>query len=137
MVKEKYLLQAEILAERNKNRLDTNRSPKEKETEELFYWIISRLEWSVQGCWPGQRGHTITVQAYIYNPDGGVLVEHGRVSKYLSQYVNNEEFFTVLNDIANIFNEIGKSKSKEYQFSAIFSPPGRNGICELTVHMYT
>lgn len=45
MVNEKYLLVVENLVERNKNRLNVERSPKEQETDELFYWIMSRLEW--------------------------------------------------------------------------------------------
>lgn len=58
MVNEKVLLVAENLAERNKNRLNTERSSKEQETDELFYWIMSRLEWSVRGC-AGQQKHLI------------------------------------------------------------------------------
>ena len=85
MVNEKYLIIAENLAERNKNRLNTERSPKEQETDELFYWIMSRLEWSVQGCWPAKTSHSVAVKISRWYDDGRALLEHGKVSDYLSE----------------------------------------------------
>lgn len=138
MVNEKYLFVAENLAERNKNRLNTNRSPKEQETEELFYWIISRLEWSIRGCYPARESHSVTVKISHWYNDGSVLLEHGRVSDYLSEYVRGEEFYTVMNDVANIFNEIGKSDENGYHFYATcILPEYTTETAELTVHMFT
>ena len=118
MVNEKYLIVAENLAERNKNRLNTERSLKEQETDELFYWIMSRLEWSVQGCWPAKTSHRVAIKISRWYDDGRVLLEHGRVSDYLSEYVKGEEFYAVMNDVANVFNQIGKSDEKVYHFYA-------------------
>lgn len=138
MVNEKYLLVAENLAERNKNRLNTERSPKEQETDELFYWIMSRLEWSVQGCWPAKTSHSVTVKISRWYDDGRALLEHGKVSDYLSEYVKGEEFYAVMNDVANAFNEIGKSDENGYHFYATcILPEYITETAELTVHMFT
>lgn len=138
MVNEKYLLIAENLAERNMNRLDKERSPKEQEIDRLFYWIMSRLEWYVESCSPAQRFHAVTIKiSYLYD-DGEVLLEHGRVSDYLSEYVKGVEFYSVMNEVANIFNEIGKSDEKGYQFDATCIIPIKEiESAELTVHMFT
>lgn len=119
MVNGKYLLAVENLAERNKARLNTKGSPKEKETEELFYWVISRLEWHMQGCWPAKTHHDliIDIRRGWYN-DGSILLKHGNVSEYLSQYVIGKEFDKVMENVVNIFNEIGKNEEKGYHFSA-------------------
>ena len=103
MVNEKYLIIAENLAERNKNRLNTERSPKQQETDELFYWIMSRLEWSVQNCYPAKTSHSVTVKISRWYDDGRALLEHGKVFDYLSEYVKGEEFYAVMNDVANAF----------------------------------
>ena len=138
MVNEKYLLVAKNLAERNKNRLNTERSPKEQETDELFYWIMSRLEWSVQGCWPAKTSHSVTVKISRWYDDGRALLEHGKVSDYLSEYVKGEEFYAVMNDVANAFNEIGKSDENGYHFYATcIIPEYITETAELTVHMFT
>lgn len=136
MVKEKYLLVAENLAERNKNRLNTARSPKEQATDELFYWIISRLEWSMIGCYPARISHSVTIKSNWY--DGRVLLEQGRVANYLLDYVKGEEIYAVMEDVANVFNEIGKSESNGYHFYATcFIPEDITETAELIVHMIT
>lgn len=138
MVKEKYLLRAESLAKRNKNRLNENYTPKEKETDELFYWIMTRLEWGLEGSYPPQTSYSITIKEIYLDSNGRVLLEHGRVSEYLSEYVKKEEFYAVMEDVANIFNQIGKSEEKGYQFYATcLIPNNKNEMAEMTVHMIT
>lgn len=135
MVNENYLLAVKNLTDRNKNRLNAERSPKEQETDELFYWIMSRLEWSIQGCWPAKTSHNVTVEEGFVSNDNSVLLEHGRVSQYLSQYVTREEFYSVMQEVANVFNEIGKSEEAGYNFYAVcFTGNGRSS---LTVNMAT
>lgn len=131
MVNEKYLLAVESLTQRNKNRLNPKRSLKEQEKDELFYWIISRLEWSMQGCWPAKTSHSVTIRVSQWYDDGKVLLEHGSVSYYLSEYIKSEEFYTIMEEVANSFNKIGKSEEKGYHFYAVYSFP------ELIVHMTT
>lgn len=135
MVNEKYLLVAKNLADRNKNRLNTERSLKEQEKDELFYWIIGRLEFSVQGCSPGKASHHITVKQVPFYDSNRVLLEHGRVSQYLSQYVTREEFYSVMQEVAETFNEIGKQEKDGYDFYAVCITT--DGKAELTVHMTT
>lgn len=135
MVNENYLFAAKNLADRNKNRLDKERDPIEKEKEGLFYWIMSRLEWCVEGCWPAKESHSVTVkEGFCYANSNRVLLEHGRVSEYLSKDVTREEFYSVMEQVAEIFNEIGE-QVEGYHFNAkCFITAGN---AELTVHMFT
>lgn len=131
MVNYEYLFVAENLIERNKNRLNENRDPKTQEVDDLFYWIMSRLEWCVQGCWPAKQSHTVKVEKYKQYDDGRILLKHGRVSEYLSEYIKGNEFQNVMEEVANIFNNIGKNEEKGYYYYAICFEG------ELIVHMLT
>ena len=135
MVNENYLIAAKSLADRNKNRLNTKRSPKEQERDELFFWMLSRLEWSVQGCWPAKEIHNVTVKQGYCCDDNRVLLTHGKVSEYLSQYVTRDEFYSVMQEVADIFNEIGKQEENGYAFYAVCFTSNRNA--ELTVNLTT
>ena len=119
MVKKSYLLAAKKLTDMNRNRLNTKRSPKEQERDELFYWIMSRLESSVQGCWPAKTSNSVTVEEDIVPSDNHVLLKHGRVSHYFSRYCTGEEFYSVMQEVANVFNEIGKTKVDGCSFYAV------------------
>ena len=135
MVSKKYLLAAKGLADRNKNRLNTKRSPKEQERDELFFWLISRLEWSVQNCWPAKKFHNVTVKEGYCHDKNRVLLEHGKVSQYISQYVTRDEFYSVMQEVADIFNQISKREDGENHFYAVCFPTDRNA--ELTVNLAT
>ncbi|MDO4283098.1 MAG: hypothetical protein Q4D02_05605 [Clostridia bacterium] len=138
MVNEKYLFAAQNLVDRNKNRLDTKQNPKEKEVDELFYWVLSRLEWSMQNCFPARESHSITIKAGIHYDDGRILLEHGRVAEYLSQYVKGEAFYEVVQEVCNAFNEIGKSGKNRYYFEATCMIPKCNDKdVEFKVYMFT
>lgn len=132
MVNENYLLVAESLVDRNKNRLNSTRSPRQQETDRLFYWIMRNIEVSVEGCWPAKKYHYVSVTKTRLYDDGSVLLSHERVSNYLSQYVKDKEFYSVMEDVANIFNEIGKFEENGYKYSANFYPK----TCSLIVRMY-
>lgn len=125
MVDEKYLIVAKGLAERNRNRLNTELSPKEKERNRLFFWLMSRLEWSIEQCWPAKKSHNVIVKEISKSPNY-VSLSHGRVSEYLSQYVARDEFLSVMQDVTDIFNEIGKRKEDKYELYAIFTAEGEN-----------
>lgn len=49
MVKLNYLMATKNLVDRNRNRLDMQKDKKEKETEEMFYWLLNRMEAGIQG----------------------------------------------------------------------------------------
>lgn len=120
MVKENYSLVAKCLADICKNRLNEELSLRERETRELFFWIISRLEWSVVNCWPGQMYHQIRISEGYSSDHNKVCLKHGSVSKYISHYVmTREEFYTVIHDVVDIFNEIGKHGEDWYHYYAI------------------
>lgn len=118
MVNENYLLVAKSLVDRNENRLNTELSPREHEIDDLFFWLISRLEWSIRGCWPAQKSHIVKVtEDYCYD-DNRVLLKHGRVSDYLSTYVSRNEFYYVMQEVADIFNKINEQLESDYFFYA-------------------
>ena len=78
MVNENYLLVAKSLVDRNENRLNTEISPREHEIDDLFFWLISRLEWSIRGCWPAQKSHIVKVTEDFCCDNNRVLLKHGR-----------------------------------------------------------
>lgn len=122
------------LARRNRNRLNLKRSPKQKETEELFYWVLSKLEWKVQRCWPAQSHHSIKVQEPYPSDSKRVLLKFGRIDSYQSQYVTREEFYEVMQEVVNIFNEIGSDNKGNYNFWATYNTYNGSSI---SVHMTT
>ena len=135
MVDEDYLLVAKVLTDRNKNRLKKERSPKEMETDDLFFWIMSRLEWSIEGCLPAKVSHSVTVDEPFSASSSSVILEHGRMADYISQYVSREEFYSVMQEVVNIFNELGKNEEIGYDFHAVCLI--REGRSSLTVNMNT
>lgn len=135
MGNEKYLLVAKNLADRNKNRLDTERSPKEQEKDKLFYWLISRLESSMEGHRPPKTYYSVTVkETSCYGVDA-VQLKHGIVSNYLSEYVSRNEFYTVVEEVVKAFNEMGELQKIGYYFSATCLK--EQGDISITVHMAT
>ena len=63
MVNEKYLFSVKNLVLRNNNRLNPQANPIQLETDELFYFVIDRLVWSMKNCWPAKKSHSVTIQA--------------------------------------------------------------------------
>lgn len=138
MLNKKYLFAAKNLSDRNRNRLNKDLSPEEKEKEQLFYWIMSRIEWSAQGCWPAQQSHRVRIATEHLYEDGQILLAHGKVSEYLSEYVRGYKFCSVMQEVCNIFNEIGKSEENGYHFWATFVlPEGKIENAEFIVNMAT
>ena len=137
MVNKKYLLVAKNLADRNMKRLDTTRSEKEQERDELFYWVMSRVEWSIQGCWPAKASHSVTIEEMPleYTFEQRVLLAHGNVSQYLSQYVNREEFYSIMQEVAEIISKMGNMEKDGYSYYARCYTP--DGHAKLTVTLTT
>ncbi len=135
MVNEKYLRAVESLTDSNKIRLSPERSPREKEKDKLFYWIISCLECYIQNCYPAQTSFNITIkEEYFFNSDY-VLLRYGRFSEYLSHYVTKKEFYSIMQEVESLFNEIGENKKCGYCFSVAYFT--KNGMAGLTIYMAT
>lgn len=135
MVNEKYLRAVESLTDSNKIRLSPERSPREIEKDKLFYWIISCLEGYIKDCHPAQTSFSITIkEEYFFNNDY-VLLKCGRFSKYLSHYVTKKEFYSIMQEVRNLFNEIGENKEYGYSFHAVYFT--ENEMSNLTISMAT
>lgn len=119
MVKEHYLLSAKNLNSINRIRIDSSRSLIEEETDDLFFWIMSRLEESIISCTPARNHHNITVSVDYWEDDYPIL-KCGQKS-YCPMHVKGNTFYDVMQNVVNIFNDIGKSKSHGYYFNAIYT----------------
>ena len=114
-MKYEYISCAKNLATRNKVRLNSSRSSMEQETDDLFYWIMSRLEDSVGNCQPAQRFHKVIVEtSKPISDDDYVLLQDGKTSKYCSRYVKGTDFLFVMDTVIGIFNSIGKTEEYSY-----------------------
>lgn len=113
-MRNEYISCARNLATRNKVRLNTSRTPMEQETDDLFYWIMSRLENSVGNCQPAQRFHQIIVTYKPNSNDDYGLLKDGEISKYCPRYVKGSDFYYVMDDVVGIFNNVGTSKEYHY-----------------------
>ena len=128
-----FVSAAKNLARRNRNRLNLKRSPKQKETEKLFYWVLSKLEWDIQECWPLRHCFIKIQEAYL--PDSErILLKFGMTDLYQSQYVTREEFYEVMQEVVYILNEIGFDDKGTYKFSAVYNNQNSSSII---VHMTT
>lgn len=85
----------------------------------------------MQGCWPAEKSHTVKIEISRRYDDGRVLLKHGRVSEYLSEYVTGKKFHDVMEEVVDVFNEIGRNEEKGYKYQAVSLER------ELIVHMYT
>ena len=134
MVNHKYLMAAKQLANRNKRRLDAKINPVEKETEELFFWILHLLEESVQNCQTPKPFHTVTVKEYPYVDKENVALKNEGISVYISKYViTKQEFYAVMKDVASIFEKMEDKVEQGVRFGALcFTIEGE---AELTVNM--
>lgn len=119
----------------NKNRLNPQCNPKEQEMDELFYWVMSAIEFSVHSCWPAKTSHSVTLREPWFSDDERVMLEYGDYPPYVSQYVTREEFYSVMQEVAEVFNEIGKNEEDGYHFWA--NCYTGNGSASLTVNMCT
>ncbi len=127
MANANYLLVANNLVDRAKNRLNTKRDPKQQETDQLFYWILSRLEWKMEGYFPAKNSISVTIREEGYCGNA-ILLKHGNVANYASTYVNGEEFYSVMKEVAEIFNEMS-------HFRATWIPHEEDEEAEMTVYM--
>lgn len=118
MVNEKYLLVADNLAQRNKNRLNVERSLKEQETDELVYWLFRQIEGSVQcGSWPPKKSHMIVVSEDGDCRRKNAMLTNGKRELYCS-VMDKAEFYTVMEEATSIINEIGENRKNEYELHA-------------------
>jgi len=134
MVNHKYSMAAKQLANRNQRRLNPSIDPIEKETDELFYWIMSLLENSVQSYRKAKPFHSVTVNEGIAFKDDEVCLKDEKGNIYMSKYVRTkQEFYDIMKNIAETFEEMGETLEPGCRFGAIcFTEEGK---AQLTVNM--
>lgn len=121
MVRLTYLIQAEILINRIKERLSyekeevSKQNPTELEEEGLFNWIIGQLHSDEEQTVPALTNYWISLE---FNEDGerGAL-KRGK-EKYEPKYVSKDKFYIVMEKIALAFNYMENFRAK-------YEPPKR------------
>ena len=132
MVNEKYFAAARTLADINKELINTEKSPREREKDTLFYWLMSRLQWEIQSCYPPKNFHLLIIKEQASYYKDVVLLGHGSIANYISQYVKREQFKEVVKDVKKIFDEIEEKRNKEFCYHMTIS---LNPKIEITIHM--
>jgi hypothetical protein len=99
---------------------------KEAEKDCLFYWILSRMYAQMDSCIPAKRAASIRITGSLtrYNK---VLLEHGKSDNYLPFYVAGKDFFDVVKDTIEIFDNMDHFNAVYFQTS--------DEACEINVFM--
>lgn len=121
MVRLTYLIQAEILINRIKERLSYEKgeiipkNPTEMEEEGLFNWIIGQLHTDEEQTVPALTNYWISLE---FDEDGKKeALKHGK-EKYEPKYVSKEKFYIVMEKVALAFNYMENFRAK-------YEPPKR------------
>lgn len=116
-MKTDYLVAAINLHERAKRRLKCSENPMQQEIEDLFYWILRQLEWTLNMKKDFSPKEIVLSLEKRYSKGKEVTLCHEAVEEYSSRYVQKEEFYTVMEKVAEIFNGM------EGKFSAVCNVP--------------
>ena len=117
MIKLDYLFAVKNLLDRSRSRMYIQKDKKENETEELFYWLLGRMEAGMQG----QRSPAYTVDITI-SPKRVRLKEESTGAVYVPRYIyTRSELHEIIQNVVNICNEVGGFL--ENKFSAKFIKP--------------
>lgn len=97
---------AEVILRRSQERLNPNLTLAQQEESSFFCWLMSRMLWRIEGCWPAKEQNQIELKAYTV-PDGRVRVEHGRVSEHWTDInLKAEEFYDIMEKVAKNIDEM-------------------------------
>ena len=99
---------------------------KEAEINCLFYWILSRMHEQMDSARPAKLFARIRITGRL-NRCNKVLLEHGKHNVYLPFYVEGKDFFDVVKDTLEIFDNIDYFCTRYFQTS--------DQECEFTVSM--
>lgn len=106
MIKKNYLDYSLILLNSAQLRLTPNITNKEKEIDRLFSYCMSRLTWDIDSFSEPKKSCILDLkQSYPHRPDTVTLC-HGRLSTYTSKFVENNEFYFIIQEVADIFNDV-------------------------------
>lgn len=118
MIRTSFLIQAELLTSRIKDRLNYENGtvkddPEELEIEGLYNWVIARLHSSQENTVPALKNYWVRCQ--MRETNGKYALSHGKEA-YEPKYVEKEKFYIVIEKVATIFNYMDK-------FRAMYTPP--------------
>lgn len=107
MIRLTYLVQAEILTKRIKERLSyekgetSSQTPSEMEEEGLFNWIIGQLYSDEEKTVPALTNYWISLE---FDEEGNKGALKRGKEKYEPKYVSKEKFYIVMEKVALAFN---------------------------------
>ena len=104
--------------------MSNSHDKKDAEGDCLFYWILSQLYAKMDSTRPAKKSASIKVTGSLNQYDN-VLLAHGKLDDYLPFYVEGKEFFDVIKDTIETFDEI-------YGFNATYFQTSSD-TCEFTV----
>ena len=117
MFKLNYLFAVKNLLDKSRDRIYIQQDNKENEAEELFYWILGRMEAGIQN----QRSPVYTIDVTI-SPKRIRLEEERTRAVYVPRYVREwSELSEIIQNVTNICNEVGGFLDNK--FSAKFIKP--------------
>lgn len=94
-----------VQGEENLKRVDIPKLRATLEVDTLYYWILSRLYAKMESYRPARRVVTIIITGSIKGDNNKVLLRHGDSDEYLPYYVEGKEFFNVIKDTLQIYEE--------------------------------
>ena len=134
MIKLNYLLAAKDLLDRSENRLNTERAPEEKETEEMFYWVLDKLERSIRFSLQAEaRRHSVAITI----PSNRIILKDGIFGEgYIPKYVcARDDFLAVVQNVVDIFNEVGSVLDNRFSAELLKSKKTRCQIIYIYMTM--
>lgn len=131
MIKRDFLDLALILKDKEKLRLDPNISNEEKEVVNFYFYCLSRLMLDASVLVNDQyETYAVDLQQVSYALDSYVLLRMERTYynhfylEYRSQFVTPNEFYAVIQKVADIFND----PSLENYRAICDTTPGHAGL---------
>lgn len=115
MVRLTYLIQAELLIKRIKERLrfesrkSSEITPTEMEEESVFTWIIGQFYSDEESTVPALKNYWVSME--LEEQEKKVVLKRGK-SKYEPKYVEKEKFYIVMEKVALDFNYMDNFRAK-------------------------
>ena len=128
----KYVNVVQVISDIHANRIDSEVGQYEKEKYQLFNWLLWKLVGEIQEYWQPKDSYKVTVKEGISSTREHVLLRY-KLEEYHSKYVDEEEFYSVMKDVANEINKVGEMLKDGYRFHAKCN--SKRGCSELTVTM--
>lgn len=128
------VLAAQILRSRLSINQEKTKTPKELEIDRLFFWILGRIHYEI-GKSDSEYYRVIIKVIGSSRDDETIILQHVdetkddlNMEKYFSKYVKGREFYDIMLEVAEIFNEL------DNYYSGFF--PKKEKAAEIIVDIY-